>query len=369
MMNKLKKILSLVLVLIMLVSAMPMQSFALSLKPLKITGVEFANDNPISMKYVNANSGWGEKVSLEEDYFDTVDTFYDFYVYFSDGDKVLYSEIYEKDEISGMSLPSLRVDYDECYNAILNDEETVNVYIDLYLHTNKKDLTYECTLEKKIVPYIVRNMKPVSELPTQVYSDMYGTEAFGGALFEVEYYGGTKEIVTCGYGEGMVFAPGEYGFYESNSFAYLDAYYYHEYEKIDPLYTAVKIDDCEFADNKLKEVTFTLTKNDGTTEQYTRNLDIDINDYDYEVEKINGYDVVIYYSNYWPTFTSDGEFKVSIYIGENSDEVVFEPEDVCSCKICHYKGIRYIYYYMIDQIWKLFRINQYCVCGSENWYT
>ena len=178
-----KKVFSLALVLIMLLSAMPMQSFALSLKPLKITGVEFANDNPISMKYVNANSGWGEKVSLEEDYFDTVDTFYDFYVYFSDGDKVLYSEIFEKDEISGMSLPSLRVDYDECYNAILNDEETVNVYVNLKMRANKKDLTYECTLQKKIVPYIVRNMKPVTALPTQVYSDMYGTEAFGGAQF------------------------------------------------------------------------------------------------------------------------------------------------------------------------------------------
>lgn len=364
-----KKVISLALVLIMLLSAMPIHSFALSFKPLKITGVEFANDNPISMKYVNANSGWGEKVSLEEDYFDTVDTFYDFYVYFSDGDKVLFSEIFDKkDEISSLSGPNLFVNYDECYNAILNDEEMVNVYVNLEMRANKKDLTYECTLQKKIVPYIVRNMKPVTALPTQVYSDMNGTEAFGGAQFEVEYYGGTKEIVTCGYDAGMVLAPGSYGFYESSSFAYLDGYYYHEFEEIEPLYTAVKIDDCKFADNKLKEVTFTLTKNDGTTEQYTRILDIDINDYDYEVEKINGYDVDIYYSNHWPTFTSDGEFKVSIYIGENSDEVVFEPEDVCSCKICHYKGIRYIYFSIIDKIWKLFRINKYCVCGSENWY-
>ena len=44
-----KKILALILVVLMFVTAMPVQSFALSLKPLKITGVEFANDNPISM--------------------------------------------------------------------------------------------------------------------------------------------------------------------------------------------------------------------------------------------------------------------------------------------------------------------------------
>lgn len=371
-MKKMKKVISLALVLIMLLSAMPMQSFALSLKPLKITGIEFANDNPISMKYVNANSGWGEKVSLEEDYFDTVDTFYDFYVYFSDGDKVLFSEIFEifdkKDEINGYSY-AITVDYDECYNAILNDEETVNVYITLNLYTdNRNPDEYNCTLQKEIVPYIVKNMKPITELPTQVYSDMYGTEAFGGAQFEVEYYGGTKEIVTCGEEEGMVLPPCDYLMYHSDSFNYLDDYYYHEYEKIDPLYTAVKIDDCKFADNKLKEVTFTLTKNDGTTEQYTRILDIGVDDYDYEVEKINGYDVDIYYSNDWPTFTSDGEFDVDIYVGGNYDEVTFEPEEVCECKICHYKGIRYIYFYIISQIWKIFRINEYCGCGSENWY-
>ena len=368
-MKKMKKVISLALVLIMLLSAMPIHSFALSFKPLKITGVEFANDNPVSMKYVNENSYWGHNVSLDGNYFDVFENFYDFYVYFSDGDKVLFSEIFDKkDEIYGYSY-DITVDYDECYNAILNDEETVNVYIRLNLYTDDRNPDeYKCTLEKKIVPYIVRNMKPVTALPTQVYSDMDGTEAFGGAQFEVEYYGGTKEIVTCGYDAGMVLAPDSYGFYESNSFAYLDGYYYHEYEKIDPLYTAVKIDDCKFADNKLKEVIFTLTKNDGTTEQYTRILDIGVDDYDYEVEKINGYNVDIYYSNYWPTFTSDDEFKVSIYIGENSDEVVFEPEDVCSCKICHYKGIRYIYFYIIDKIWKLFRINEYCVCGSENWY-
>ena len=363
MMNKLKKILSLVLVLIMLVSAMPMQSFALSLKPLKIIGVEFANDNPVSMKYVNSNSYWGDNVSLDGNYFDVVENFYDFYVYFSDGDKVLLSEIFEKDEISSLSGPNLFVNYDECYNAILNDEETVNVYVNLEMRANKKDLTYECTLQKKIVPYIVRNIRPVTALPTQVYSDMYGTEAFGGAQFEVEYYGGTKEIVTCGYDAGMV-----YGFYESGSFAYLDGYYYHEFEVIDPLYTAVKIDDCKFADSHLKEVSFTLTKNDGTTEQYTKTMDIGVYD-DVDLGKINGYNIDISFGNSVPTFTSDDEFDVDIYVGRNYDEVTFEPEEVCECEICHYKGIRYIYFYIISQICKIFRINEYCGCGSENWYT
>ena len=121
-MKKMKKVLSLALVLIMLLSAMPMQSFALSLKPLKITGVEFANDNPISMKYVAANN-WIGFSPLDGGYFEYNDTFYDFYVYFSDGDKVLFSEIFDKkDEISSFSGPNLFVNYDECYNAILNDE-------------------------------------------------------------------------------------------------------------------------------------------------------------------------------------------------------------------------------------------------------
>ena len=364
-----KKILALILVVLMFVTAMPLQSFALTLKPLKITGVEFANDNPISMKYVAANSwnGTASLYSYDNLYLNYNEKFYDFYVYFSDGDKVLFSEIFdEKEEISSYSGPDVIVSYDECYTAILNEEETVNVTITLNLRTDRRNLPeYTCTLQKKIVPYIVKNMKPVAALPDKVYRDMDGAEAFGDVQFEVEYYGGKKEILNCGYDEGMVVPPDNY---YSGSFEYIDGYYHYEYEELDPLYTAVKIDDCKFADSHLKEVSFTLTKNDGTTEQYTKTMDIGVYD-DVDLGKINGYNIDISFGNSVPTFTSDDEFDVDIYVGGNYDEVTFEPEEVCECEICHYKGLRYIRFCILDFIWKLFGKNQYCSCGSENWYT
>ena len=371
MMNKFKKIFSLVLVLIMLVTALPLQSFALSLKPLSITGVEFANDNPVSMNYVQNNYGFfGGNVSLDEGYFNYNEKFYDFYVNFSDGDKVLFSEIFEqKDEITGYSGPHITVNYDECYNAILNDEETVNVYFDLNLHTeNGKDIEYQCTLKKAIVPCIVKRIKPVTELPTQVYSDMDMKDAFAEAQFEVEYYGGKKEILSCGDGTDMVAPPLYFGWYETDSFCYLDAYYYHEYEEIDPLYTNVKIDDCKFADNRLKEVTCTLTKADGTTEQYTSAADINVDDWHCELGKVNGYTVELYYSDIYPTFASETEFEVNVDVGQNSDFVYYDADDVCECKICHGKGLKYIYYRIMAVIWKVFRIKEYCACGTWHWH-
>ena len=145
-MKRFKQILSLIFAVIMLLTAVPMQSItAVDEKSIEISAVEFADDMPISMKYVEFikdDQDCGNIVPMGV--YGAMD--YELDITFSDGDKVLLSEIFEKDEISSLSGPNIFVNYDECYNAILNDEETANVYVELKMRANEKDLTYECTL-------------------------------------------------------------------------------------------------------------------------------------------------------------------------------------------------------------------------------
>ena len=97
-------------------------------------------------------------------------------------------------------------------------------------------------------------------------------------------------------------------------------------------------------------------------------MDIGV-DSDYpDLGKINGYRVYVNLYDNYPTFLFDAEFEVNISIGENWETVLYDAEDVCECKVCHGKGLKYIYYRIMAVIWKLFRINEYCACGTWHWH-
>lgn len=369
-MKKTKQFLSLILAALMIFTAVPIQGFAFRLKPLEITGVEFETDTPISMRNVENQNVDGISKLFTNFMLDSNKKYYNFYVQFSDGDKVLYSDILsKKDEINKYSEPEVYVKYDECCDALANNKEYVNVYIELLLYTkNNKTIEYSCIIDKKIVPNIIKEINPTTKLSDKVCSDLSYDDRFPDVQFEVEYYDGKKEIIGCGYNLNEVLSGhsvilNKIGVAE---FMYYDASYIHTYDLIDPLYTDVKLDNCKFDSSHLKEVTFALTKNDGTIEQHTKALDIGVYE-DANLGKIDGYTVDIDFYNSEVEFSSDGKFEVRICIGKNEDIAVLAPEDVCSCKICHYKGLKYIYCTIVSFFWKMFRVNEYCDCGVKHW--
>ena len=378
-MKRFKQILSLIFAVIMLLTAVPMQSItAVDEKSIEISAVEFADDMPISMKYVEFikdDQDCGNIVPMGV--YGAMD--YELDITFSDGDKVLLSEIFEKDEISSLSGPNIFVNYDECYNAILNDEETVNVYVELKMRANEKDLTYECTLQKKIVPGIIKSMEPITILPSVIYGcdithnsywipDLY--DVYEKHLFKAEFYDGTEAFVECGKEKDKVNLDFEHGgdVYEVSSwvtFTFYDEIIFKKVELVER-YKEVELVDCKFVDGKPEEISFKLYRTDGAVESYTETVDINRMGYT-DLNRIYGYDVGIYYGNSGSSFKTDDKLYVEFYIGKITDKLFFAPEDVCSCKICHYKGIKFIYFSIISLFWKLLNINQYCDCGMEHW--
>ncbi len=374
-MKKIKQTLSLILAVLMLITAVPMQSItAVDEKSIEVSAVEFVDDMPISMKYV-------EFIKHDQDcesmvpmgVYGTMDYVLD--ITFSDGRKVRLSAADDSVDVS----ISVLVDYDECRDAILNGDDTVNVYIYLY----RESLYYECTLQKKIVPGIIKSMEPITILPSVIYGcdithnsywipDLY--DVYEKHLFKAEYYDGTVAFVECGKEKDKVNLDFEHGgyweddVYEVSSwvtFTFYDEIIFKNVELVE-CYKEVELVDCKFVDSKLEEISFKLYRTDGAMESYTETVDVNRMGYT-DLNRIYGYDVGIYYGNSGSSFKTDDKLYVELCIGKITDKLFFAPEDVCSCKICHYKGIKFIYFSIISLFWKLLKINQYCDCGMKHW--
>lgn len=376
-MKKTKQFLSFILAVLMIFTAVPMQSItAVDEKSIEISAVEFADDMPISMKYVEFIKDDQDCESMVPmGVYDTMD--YELDITFSDGRKVRLSTA----DYSADALISVLVDYDECCDAILNGDDTVNVYIYIYLY--RESLYYECTLQKKIVPGIIKSMEPITILPSVIYGcdityNSYGIpdlyDVYKKHFFKVEYYDGTEAFVECGKEKDKVNLVFErFGYWEDDvygasswvTFTFYDGIIFKNVELVER-YKEVELVDCKFVDGKPEEISFKLYRTDGAVESYTKTIDVNGMGYT-DLNRIYGYDVKIYYGNTGSSFKTDDELYVEFYIGKITDKLFFAPEDVCSCKICHYKGLKYVYYTIISFFWKMFRVNEYCDCGVKHW--
>lgn len=376
-MRNIKQFLSLILAVLMIFTAVPMQSItAVDEKSIEISAVEFADDMPISMKYVEFIKDDQDCESMVPmGVYGTMD--YELDITFSDGRKVRLSTV---DDSADASI-SVLVDYDECRDAILNGDDTVNVYIYIYLY--RESLYYECTLQKKIVPGIIKSMEPITILPSVIYGcdithnsywipDLY--DVYEKHLFKAEYYDGTEAFVECGkekdkvnlyFERGGYWEDDVYGVSSWVTFTFYDEIIFKNLELVE-CYKEVELVDCKFVDGKPEEISFKLHRTNGAVENYTKTMDVNGMGYTY-LNRIYGYDVKIYYGNSGSSFKTDDKLYVEFYIGKITDKLFFAPEDVCSCKICHYKGIKFIYFSIISLFWKLLNINQYCDCGMKHW--
>lgn len=196
-----KKTLSLILAVIMIISAVPLQSFALFdwFYP-TVEKVEFADNIPISNKDVQNSAGAdiGKALAIE-----LYNNTHSFRIYLSNG-KVIQADDYfcSSEELleNGIAyiICSVYVEPDKCAQAIAEGKSVIDVELNVmvkYLDFSNTFRRYYFDAEKELVPEIVKDVRLADAMP-ESYDEYNPYAAFIGKNFEVEYADGTKETYT-----------------------------------------------------------------------------------------------------------------------------------------------------------------------------
>ncbi len=389
-MKKMKKTISFILVVIMLLSVLPMQIFAAGPTLEKI---EFIDNTPISNQYIQyvaaLNPELGKKQSLYE-----VGNAYKYYykLYFSNGRTLNTFEGNYTDEYWACGIKDYNVetyvDATACQKAI--DEGRSSVKVTVCVELDKllgKNETLSFEVEKEIVEGYVKSVKLIGEMPKNLRYSGGIANKLNGRDVEIEYYDGRKEIqkIVCIDAENTSFCHiGD----ESASLQYFADTIYEDGKE--PVYikgvmidfldanTAIVREEVvcpyekiEFVDYKIEgkgnvtEVTYRLTYKDGKVIEKTCKPDGTKNYYDQLIiDTVDGYDVVVelmVHSTYYYLYIEIGDvWSVRHWINGR------DAREVCNC-LCHEYGFKYFIGYILVKIWKLFRINEYCDCGYQHY--
>lgn len=383
-MKRTLKAVSLILVVIMLVTSVPMQGFALfdQLWP-KVIAVEFQDNVPISNKYVQLIAS--ENLKTDNVKYDLGG---EFLVYLSNGRTIEVSENSDgSDLFSGVlnTFVSMYVDPKECAEAIKNHRNTVDVNVTvrlLNLDDTFRGYTFE--VEKEIVDEIVTDIDLVSAKP-KIYDQLNPCPDFVGKKFEVKYYDGTKETLTLeDRGESGYFLGNREISMQCKEFYYAnpgwdggDNYYtdliinYIDMESI--LDTKSRLwyyTDLDIIDYKLDgkggitEITYRLMQGYYNPIEKLCVLDEPINFNEYIVINTeNGGDIVatarsLGDSSYYIA-CSLGYSPWDLYTYVLCDDIT----EFCDC-LCHKEGkLNNIIYTFLLKLWQIFGINETCQCG------
>lgn len=393
-MKKMKKTLSLVLAVIMLLTAVPVQSFALfdNLNP-TVVKVEFADDLPISNQHVqNSRFYMGDAIGKTMIYGLGGSYMYDYKVYLSNG-KVLevkdgfYEEKRPLINRIRQCAVMLLVDPDECAQAIAQGKADVTAEVMVMLNTKNETLVpFTAELQKAIIPGMVKDVRLLDPMP-EINADYDLTACFEGKRFEVEYSDGEKKTYTLEkkateYGEEFFFgdealyiwndmeayedeATGESGYADRFCIEYIDASIAFYEKRVPCPYEKIEILDHTVGDGGITGVTYKITYKDGRTLGSTKTFTpLRETDGSVIIDTVGGDQITAYLSCY------EEEYYFGLWIGPYewniSDAVEGETRDICDC-ICHENGIKYVISLILRRIWEVFGIKEYCQCGSWHW--
>lgn len=395
-MKRMKKTISLILAVIMLLTAAPVQSFALfeNLNP-TVVKVEFADDLPVSNQYVQ-NSKYYVGNTLDKTIVCGLGEgeMYDYKVYLSNGKVLEVKDGYYEEERPLINrirycTVTLIVDPNECADAIAQGKETVATEVIVMLGLkNESIVSFTAELEKKIVPGVVKGVKLLDPMP-EIKEDGYDLEHyFEGKKFEVEYFSGEKKVYTLQkktteYGDelfyfGDVFLyiwkdiegyadeeTGESGYAERIYIEYIDATVVFFENKVPCPYEKIEILDYTVGDAGVTGITYMLTYKDGKTFGNTITFEtLREADGRIVIDNVGGDDITAFMTCY------DEEYYLEIYIGDYAwyvgDVAEGETRDICDC-LCHENGIKYLISVFLRRIWEVFGIKEYCECGSWHW--
>ena len=389
-MRKFKKTLSIVIVALFMISAVPMQSSAIFewIWP-KVVKVELVNNVPISNKSIQNSDPW---YGMTNTYVYDVGEENQFYqLYFSNGRTVVVDnyETLGADTLSGVLYAGVvtYADRKECAKAIAEDKNKVNVTASVvvnYLNGNTRIYTF--LVEREIVKEYITSVEFIDSMP-ESYDEENPEGAFVGKKFAVEYGDGSKEIlavedkgeagyylgkdaVSMWYGEDSYIdsLTGETVYFKGIEFSYVDEMIILDKTLIPCPYSSFDITDYEFnRKGGVTSVTYKLTYRDGRVAEKTCNFDEPIGNDDFVViDTVDGYDITF---GAYPW--SIDYYGIQSWIGCDIWGLCVEIEgdivDFCDCR-CHKDGfLNNIVNNFLCAIWNIFRINEYCQCGMYHW--
>lgn len=404
-----KKTAAIILTVLMLISAVPLQSFAaLSLVNPEIKSVKFNEGVMISMKEIEKLHDYynEDTIVLQNDsgsypypmlgtgfYYDNL------LISFSNGKTVELDRLFDDmPEVTGYSGPSFKVSYSDCKKAIENGDSTVPVNVQLSISFERgKNKRFEDDVECKIVESYIKSIKPTEKL-NPYYEKMYYWDYFVGQKMIVEYEDGTSKTLEITEGEyagwiGILRLDGRpltahidevVTDYDKNGdeiiekvieFIYCDATYEEALEVIDCPYRKIEITDYKIAENNvLTSITYKITKTNGETETYTNECNITDRTDAVTIDKIGAYRVDVDLNIDIASFKENSVGDVQIFLGEGYNEEdcklfdykEYDASNYCNC-ICHKNGVAKLIYSMLIKIWDLFGINEQCKCGAWHW--
>ncbi len=389
-MGKMKKTISFILIVFMLLSVVPVQIFAAGPT---LEKVEFIDNTPISNQYIQNCYALNPDTNVQQILY-SVSSDYEYYykLYFSNGKTLDTQNGNYPDEywLCGINhyFVTTYVDAAACQKAIDEGKSTVKVKVCVELDKLVgKDETLSFEVEKEIVPGYVKSIKLIGDIPKGLGYGEYIAEKFNGREVEIEYYDGRKEIaeIVCKEKDtpfcyindelaSLLYVEysdydeesGESFYYKSLRIDYLDIE--TDMAKVETKcpFEEIKLLDYKFdGKGNLTEVTYRLTCKDGRVIEKTCSVNGTKGEYGQVViDTVDEYDVVVYLymtSTYYDVVIEIEDFRGVFDYVDGSDAT-----DACDC-ICHKNGIMYIFGFIMVSIWKLFRINQYCKCNASHW--
>lgn len=347
-----KKTTSLILCLIILFAVLPVTVFSADETelPVEVVGVKCIDNRPVSFKEVWAHNtdGWPFFLAYSN-------ITYNFEVLLSDGTscmtKVEMPEIAPDSDAAGFALTNTDaktqtkkvgvfcepyVLKQDCLDAVAEGRTTVPLHVIVHFSYYDDEgkmhpKEYRFTTEKEIAPSFAE-IKPVSGLPDCIYEGSYRVD-FDNAVFEIKLYDGTVkqakvEAFANHYSKKNYFIDEDQFKYHVNEknrtikITYLDAEYTYSVNEVKECpFSEVKITDCKFNGDCLKEISYELTKKDGTTAKFTKEIANPYPDIEREVDFVEGY--VVSVSAYCQKNWSGVRINIT---NDISDEGVFPHE-------------------------------------------
>lgn len=384
-MKNLKKTICLILAVVMLISAVPMQSFALLEKLLpKVVEVELTDNIPVSNKFVQGSA---------DTYPDTVilsDCNYTFKLHFSNGRTVETDSYYllGEDLLSGVSYSyvSMSVDSADCAEAIAEGKGTVKVNLSVFVvYIDGSIKFYSFEKDKPIADEIVRDVTLIDPMPEN-YNKLDPTADFVGKSFRVEYSDGSEEVLILedlgdkGYylGEESVYMwygedcykdsiTGETVYYEGLEFDYMDTYVVLERKFIPCPFSSFEVTDYELNGKAgLTALSYKLTYKDGRAVEKSFTFDTPVTNEDYVViDTVDGYDVSVIVEGWSDYYYIDAGIGYTIW--EIEDYIEGDIKDFCDCRCHKHDFLSIVIHTLICKVWEIFRIKEYCECGYWHW--
>ena len=387
-MKKIKQTLSLILAVIMLITAVPVQSFAAFdfLYP-AVESIEYVGEaEPISYKGVLS-----KKLSEDDEYVPLFDS-NRYNIVLSNGKTIANTSGFASFK-SGIRMISVteQVKIDDCIKAIEQGKSTVEIIASVYVtYLNRKYNYFTFTLERPIVKEFVTDISFADTMPEITEdNDWNYTSAFVGKKFDIVYADGTKKTEAIVETDEGFFLDGEHIYISDEDGSYIDEVtgakvYYTGYtvEFIDAEtildkqihtknYKSLELLDYGFDDSgKLTSVTYRLTHNDGSITEKTCSFDALGVDEKTVIDTVDGYDIEadLYVS---PCFLQQNSYcfiTISygcVGWGLRANETLYDFSEICDCR-CHKSGIVYIFNQIIFKLQEMLGKTQECQCGASH---